>query len=86
MRARSTKRISRNSLLSAERIPFSNFPTLLAFRKCGNDGWILSERSGRGNARVPEATMDQIGEALTDVLNVFVGNGGAGMLSWVCGR
>lgn len=60
--------------------------TLLAFCRCGPTGWILAERSGPKNSRVSEATIDQIGEALAVVPNVFVGKGGAGMLEWICAR
>lgn len=61
-------------------------PTLLSFCKCGPTGWILAERSGPRNSRVPEATIAQIGEALADVPNAFIGKGGAGMLEWICAR
>ncbi|WP_027052805.1 hypothetical protein [Mesorhizobium erdmanii] len=63
-----------------------NHPTLLAFCRCGPMGWVLAERSGPANCRVPEATMDQIGEALNRIPNVFVGKRGAGMLEWICAR
>lgn len=61
-------------------------PTLLAFCRCGPTGWILAERSGPANCRVPEVTMDQIGEVLAGIPNVFVGKRGAGMLEWICAR
>lgn len=63
-----------------------NHPTLLAFCRCGSTGWILAERSGPANCRVPEVTMDQIGEALAGVPDVIVGKRGAGMLEWICAR
>ncbi|MDX8521130.1 hypothetical protein [Mesorhizobium dulcispinae] len=59
---------------------------LLSFCKCGPAGWILAERSGPRNARVPEAAITRIAEVLTDVPNVFVGKVGAGMLQWICAR
>ncbi|TIX18970.1 MAG: hypothetical protein E5V41_03700 [Mesorhizobium sp.] len=52
-------------------------PTLLSFCRCGPAGWILAERSGPRNSRVPEATINRIVEVLTGVPNVLVGNGGA---------
>ncbi|MBZ9815756.1 hypothetical protein [Mesorhizobium sp. CA7] len=61
-------------------------PTLLGFCRCGPTGWILAERSGPKNSRVSPATINQIGEVLAGVPNVFVGNGGAGMLEWICAR
>lgn len=61
-------------------------PTLLSFSRCGSTGWVLAERSGPRNSRVLEATINRIDEALAGVPNVFVGNGGAGMLEWICTR
>ncbi|TPK41268.1 hypothetical protein FJ492_19895 [Mesorhizobium sp. B2-5-4] len=61
-------------------------PTLLAFCRCGPTGWILSERAGPANASVPGATMNQISKVLAGAPHVFIGNGGAGMLEWICAR
>lgn len=61
-------------------------PTLLTFCRCGPTAWILAERSGPKNSRVSQATIDQIGDVLTGVPNVFVDKGGAGMLQWICTR
>lgn len=61
-------------------------PTLLAFYRCGPAGWILAERSGPANCRVPELTMDQIGDELAGTPNVLIGKRGSGMLEWICAR
>lgn len=61
-------------------------PMLLSFSRCGSRGWILEERSGPRNARVPEDMLNHIVGALAAVPNVFVGRGGAGMLEWMCAR
>ncbi|TPM21720.1 hypothetical protein [Mesorhizobium sp. B2-3-5] len=61
-------------------------PTLLAFCRCGPAGWVLSERAGPANARVPSVTINQISEVLAGVPYVFIGNGGGGMLEWICAR
>jgi hypothetical protein len=61
-------------------------PTLVAFYRCGPAGWILAERSGPANCRVPELTMDQIGDELAGTPNVLIGKRGSGMLEWICAR
>lgn len=58
-------------------------PALLSFNKCGNVGWVLSEREGVANSPVSQATLDEIAETLAGLPNVFIGKRQGGLLEWM---